>query len=131
MNDPYDTVDDKVAAIWKKMSEERCERIGNREAQIQTTKLISKSLENQLSSTEASVDVGFHLTDWMSDAAFLLAIHLYPEEFTSEEIEAGLGCFLIHVPNHVFAAAKFSKNPVSDIFSVGDSETELDTHAQP
>ena len=63
-----------------------------------------------------SYNIGFHLTDWNSDAAFLLALLLYPEEFSHEEIEEGIEGFLIHAPNHMASAAKLAGYPVQDIF---------------
>ena len=35
---------------------------------------------------EVGADIGFHLADWNSDAAFIVAVHLFPERFTAEEI---------------------------------------------
>jgi hypothetical protein len=69
--------------------------------------------------TEESLDVAFHLSDWREDAAALLAVSLAPEHFTPEEIEECLMGFLIHVPNHVLAAANLAGFPASDIFETG------------
>lgn len=69
-----------------------------------------------------AVDIAFHLSDWTSDAAFLLAVHLYPERFTPDEIADGICEFLIHAPNHVAAAAKLYGYPVKDIFEIGALE---------
>ncbi|HXU06451.1 MAG TPA: hypothetical protein VN903_36095 [Polyangia bacterium] len=66
--------------------------------------------------TDSSLDVAFHLSDWREDAAALLAISLAPEHFTPEEVEECLLAFLIHVPNHVLAAANLAGFPASDIF---------------
>jgi hypothetical protein len=54
--------------------------------------------------------------DWTSDAAFLLALAMFPEEFSKKEIDAGTGVMLAHVPNHVAAAAKISGNQCRDIW---------------
>lgn len=64
-------------------------------------------------------DVAFHMTDWNSDAAFLVAFLLFPERFADDEIREGLQCFLIHAPNHIAAAAKLAGWPIEDIFAVG------------
>jgi hypothetical protein len=63
-------------------------------------------------STEYGPDVastlGMHLSDWKADGAFLVALHLFPERFTDEELEAGIGLFLCHAPNHIRAACKIT-----------------------
>jgi hypothetical protein len=68
---------------------------------------------------ERAADLAFHLSDWRSDGAFLLALSLAPERFTAQEVAEGVMAFLIHAPNHVVAAAKLGGFPVSDIFEVG------------
>jgi len=65
---------------------------------------------------EKAADIAFHMADWNSDAAFILALHLFPERFTREEVEDGIRDFLIHAPNHVAEAAQLIGFPVSDIF---------------
>ena len=65
---------------------------------------------------ELAAEIAFHMADWNSDAAFILALHLFPERFTTEEIEDGVRDFLIHAPNHVAEAAQLIGCPVSDIF---------------
>ena len=64
-------------------------------------------------------DIAFHLSDWASDAAFIVAMQLFPERFTADEISCGVTRFLIHAPNHVAAAAVLSGHPIEDIFEVG------------
>ena len=71
---------------------------------------------------ETSSDIAFHMTDWASDAAFITAFLLYPERFNAEEIRDGVTNFLVHVPNHVAAAAKLHGYPIQDVFEVGALE---------
>lgn len=68
---------------------------------------------------ENAADLAFHMTDWNRDAAFVVALLLFPERFTTEEVREGLRSFLIHAPNHVAAAAKLGGWPVADIFEIG------------
>jgi hypothetical protein len=63
-------------------------------------------------------DVAFHLTDWNSNAAFLVALLLSPESFTAEEIRGEVQAFLVHAPNHVAAAAKLGGWPVEDVWGL-------------
>jgi hypothetical protein len=65
-------------------------------------------------------EMAFHLINWRSDAAFLVALHLFPERFTQEEIATGIDMFLVHAPAHVIAAARLSGNSTSDVFAEND-----------
>ncbi len=64
-------------------------------------------------------DIAFHLTDWLKEAAFLVALAMYPQHFTPEEVNSGVTACLIHIPNHVAAAATLGGWPMKDIFNVG------------
>lgn len=72
-------------------------------------------IADEIDETIAS-DISFHLSDWYDDARFMVALQLFPERFTQDEISTGVMAFLIHVPNHVAAAAKLHGLPVEDIF---------------
>ena len=65
--------------------------------------------------SEASVlkndEIALNIVDWNSDAAFLVAVHLFPERFSSEEIRDGVNALMIHVPDHLRDAARLMKLP--------------------
>ena len=61
-------------------------------------------------------EIGFHLVDWEADAAFLVAVLLFPERFTSEELQAGVTMLLVHAPAHLMAAARLAGYDAHDIF---------------
>ena len=89
----------------------------------------AEAMERALSgefSEGAARDIAFHLADWNSDAAFLVAVCLFPDRFTNEEIEDGVMSFMQHAPNHVAAAAKLYGEPVRDIFGVGQLESSAE-----
>jgi hypothetical protein len=65
--------------------------------------------------SKRATEIAFHLTDWGFEAAFLVAVALFPERFTPEEIAAGAVGMLIHVPGHTAAAAKLAEYPVSEL----------------
>jgi hypothetical protein len=67
---------------------------------------------------ETAHDIGFHLSDWNNNAAFLVALHLFPERFTPQQVADGVEAFVIHAPNHIVAAAKLAGYPARDIFNV-------------
>ena len=116
MADVHDNVERKVKAIFHEMAGARADRLFF--AIPPATGDIAHAAERDMCD-QTAFDVAFHLSDWTSDAAFLLAAHLFPERFTREEIAEGVDSFLLHAPNHVAAAAKLSGHPISDIFEVG------------
>lgn len=63
-------------------------------------------------------DIAFHMVDWNADAAFITALLLYPEKFTLDEISDGVVTLLVHMPDHLVAAAKLYGTPVTDVFEV-------------
>ena len=81
-------------------------------------KIIHQALLNHFDDATA-YEIAFHLTDWASDGAFLIALILFPERFTEEQIRDGIEAFIIHAPNHIAAAAKLRGLPIQDIFKVG------------
>ena len=122
-DDAHDSVRKKVKAIFTEWAGDRARMLegGTFPAGITTT------ITAALSGTEASLEqilhadqIAFHLTDWNSDAAFLVALHLFSERFTPEEIEAGVSLLLCHVPSHVIAAAQLAGYSTKDLFREGD-----------
>jgi hypothetical protein len=81
----------------------------------ETRDAIKRALSDELDAETAS-RLAFHLVDWNGDAAFLVALLLFPGRFTSEEIREGVASFLMHAPNHVAAAAKLGGWSVGDSF---------------
>jgi hypothetical protein len=121
-DDAYDSVRKKVQAIFTELAGDRAGMLvsGTFPASITTT--ITTALSSPDSTEEQILhadEIAFHLTDWNADAAFIVALHLFPERFTPAEIEAAVDLFIVHVPNHVAAAAKLAGHPVEDIFEVG------------
>ena len=69
---------------------------------------------------EKSADISFHMTDWLEDLEELVEFYQDPSKFSSEELDDVLFGFLVHVPNHIAAAAKLlTEFGVSDIFNIG------------
>jgi hypothetical protein len=73
---------------------------------------------------EVGRDIGTNVADWQADAAFLVALHLFPERFTNEEIDEAVRSLLIHVPAHVIAAARLAGHPTEDIFAEVEGRVE-------
>ncbi len=66
--------------------------------------------------------IGFHLVDWQADAAFIVALSLYPERFTDEEIREGVLAFLLHAPSHVVEAARLAGQPCDTFVPAKEQE---------
>jgi uncharacterized membrane protein (GlpM family) len=123
MPDPYETVRQKVTAIFAEVAGERSKMLDGLifPAGITTTITAALSVPESNDTGILNADqIAFHLTDWNADAAFLVALHLFPERFTQEEVRAGVDLFLVHVPAHIIAAARLSGNSNSDTFADDD-----------
>lgn len=118
-------VDSKVAEIFLEIAGERAQNLSSSATPPDSAGLIQKAFSRALGSANAR-DLGFHLTDWNDDAAFIIALHLFPERFDVEEVEAGVTNFLVHAPNHIAAASKLAGYPIKDIFEVGALDGEED-----
>ena len=112
----------KITEIFKELAGERANRLRSSffPADI-ASRIASGILSEHDSPSEQDVltadDVGFHLVDWQSDAAFLVALTLFPERFTDEEVAEGVRAFLIHVPAHVAEAARVGGYSVENYFA--------------
>lgn len=85
---------------------------------LELRELIGEALAAEYTPKRAR-EIAFHLVDWHSEAAFLVAVQLYPEKFTKREIVHGIKNLLVHAPNHLAAAAKLAGWPVEDVFGIG------------
>src|SRR5262245_48612811 len=119
--DPYDTVRKKVEAIFTELA-------GERELQVRGSLrggVVHSAIASALSADirkEVADEIAFHIVDWSYDAGFLVALHLFPDRFTPEEIEAGIRLFLAHAPAHILAAARRMGYPTDDVFEESDDE---------
>jgi hypothetical protein len=111
------TVDRKVREIFTQLAGARAAALdGSSPAATPAATLTSALLEEY--PAERASDIAFHLTDWNSDAAFIVAALMFPDRFSANELREGVRSFLIHAPNHVAAAAKLGGWPIKDIFNV-------------
>ena len=110
-----DKPDAKVQAIFRELAGEDRAKWLRGDVPSRAMDQIAQAISSE-HKPEVAEEIGFHLGDWQSDAAFLVALHLFPERFTPEEIEDGVRSLLIHVPAHVIAAARLAGHPTEDIF---------------
>ena len=86
------------------------------------TQIERAALDEMELSREHAREVAFHMTDWLDDLRRYVTFCESPESVSPAEVNEMLLAFLIHVPNHVAAAAKlYADMPVSDIFEVGST----------
>jgi hypothetical protein len=102
--DPIDSVRGKVSVVFRELVGDRARELTGSMLSPRTKDAIATALAERYGDDTAT-KVALHMSDWNSDAAFVVALHLFPERFTQDEIEAGIGMFLIHAPNHIVRPA--------------------------
>ena len=130
MADAADTVRAKVAALFAELVGDRAKWLDAATLATPTMDAIRAALAEQYGPDTAS-DIGLHMTDWNADAAFVVALHLFPERFTPEEVAAGVGLFLIHAPNHIREACWLTGTYVWESFPDDDEHAEPDAAPDP
>jgi hypothetical protein len=116
----------KAMAIFKELVPDRVDRLDGSRVANETMSSIQKALLHDARIDESTekwaFDTAFHLSDWNEDAAFIVALHLFPERFTKEEIDDGVLQFALHAPEHVAEAARLLGHPIQKIFEDDDSK---------
>jgi hypothetical protein len=119
---------DKVIAIFRELVGDRASRLeGSRYPADINTQITAALTETEVELDDTEIlkkdSLGFHLVDWQRDAAFIVALILFPEKFTNEEIRDEVDSFLCHVPAHVLEAARLGGYPIENIFREEDGNT--------
>ena len=117
--DPNDSVREKVSAVFRQLAGDRTRELEG--LSIRTRDAIAVALAEEYGDDTAA-KLGVHMSDWNYDAAFIVALHLFPERFTRAEIEAGVGMFLIHAPNHIREACRLTDTYVWEDFPYDDED---------
>ena len=113
--DAYDSVRHKVWQIFAEAFGDRADLFKGGIPARTANDVLGIALAEDMNPLVAD-EIAFHMVDWETDAAFLVAFLLFPERFTREELQAATEMFLIHVPAHVMAAARLAGHEVKDIF---------------
>jgi hypothetical protein len=119
MTDAHDSVRRKVSELFVELAGDRAKQLDGAVIARASIAALSAALEPDYGAVTAA-NVAMHLADWNSDAAFLVALHLFPERFTNEEIRAGVGLFLVHAPNHIREACRLTGQYVWEDFPDDD-----------
>jgi hypothetical protein len=125
----YDEIVAEERAFRKKVNDIFVELAGDRAKALcgyspETLDKISAALVSTGTEEKVARETAFHLTDINDDLAFLIAVHLFPERFTPEEIDQGVGGALIHMPHHIIAAARLNHYSTDDVFAEANEPTK-------
>lgn len=123
-NEPDANSQEKVIAIFRELVGERASRLSASHYNRDAAAAIEAALASSANHRKAH-DIAFNLTDWASDAAFIVAVQLFPERFSAVEIADGVEGFLLYAPNHVAAAAVLFGYPAEDIFGVAPAGSDV------
>lgn len=109
---------DKVITIFRELVGERAEKLHDFPADIQSriAQALSEGKIPEGKEISREEQIGFHLVDWHRDAAFIVALILFPEKFTDDEIQDGIIGLLYHMPAHIIEAARLGGYPTENIF---------------
>lgn len=108
---------EKVATIFTELAGNQAERLsGSRYLADVNSRITSVLAKGNISDPEIlqKDEAGFHIIDWQAEAAFIVALSLYPERFTDEEIEEGIMSLMQHAPGHLVKAARILDYPISE-----------------
>jgi len=126
MSDAHDSLQKKVDTIFRELAGGEPAKWLEPGVPSRCTLQIATAVSCESGYPDAvAQSIGFNVSDWQADAAFLVALHLFPERFTDAEIDEGVRSLLIHVPAHVIAAARLAGHSTEDVFK------ELEEGAEP
>ena len=122
-------LDEKVRKLLTRVTDARLGQLDGSSIARGAIRVVQEAF-SEFRDADTAYEIGEHLTDWNSEAAFIVALILFPEEFSRDEIRDGVIGFAIHAPNHVAAAAHLLGYPVDEIFDLlacGDPDEQSDT----
>ncbi len=111
-------INEKAVVIFRELVGERAVRVSSSRLATETMDRILEVLAPRFGVETANL-IGCHIGECVGDAAFLVALQLFPERFTNDEIDDWLGCMMIDSPDHMAAAAKLYGTPIRDTFGLG------------
>jgi hypothetical protein len=84
-------------------------------ALLQRQRAARKAIEVALAKSHGERDarkIAFHLSQWLEEAAFLVALSLDPKKFSKAEVEAGVSSVLTNVLDDMWDAALVAGYPL-------------------
>lgn len=127
---------EKALEIFKELVGERAARLSGSHFPADVNSRITAALlghsDPPFEEVQRKDRIGFHVVDWQAEAAFIVALVLFPERFTDEEICDGVENLLIHAPAHILEAARLAGFSTKNIFEEesgqGDESAPLRYH---
>jgi hypothetical protein len=120
--DAHDSVRGKVDAIFRELAGDRAQVLRGEVPARHANDVLGQALAAEFDLDPLRADeLAFNLVDWNADAAFLVAVMLYPERFTQAELGAGVGMLMVHVPDHVVAAARIGGYGITETLEEPDA----------
>lgn len=120
-------VSQKVQVIFREVVGDLAERLSGDRHLTDVKTRIASALSGEEPSEEDILQndrVAFHVIDWQAEAAFIVALALFPDRFSDEEIRDGVEDLLIHAPAHILEAARLVGRPTENIFLEGAERSE-------
>jgi len=98
--------DDKVINIFKNLIGDKANNLRGDFYPAFANSAITEALKEEYPNlTEEKIietdSIGMNLVCWQRNAAFIVALCLFPEKFTKEEIQDEVQSLLIHMPDHI------------------------------
>ncbi len=112
-------VSDKVMTIFREMAGDAADRLSGSRYLADVNTRITSALAGDNASEDVILrqdGIGFHTVDWQNEAAFVVAVCLYPDRFTDEEIRDGVESLLLHAPAHLLEAARLGGYSTENFF---------------
>ena len=95
----------EVYKILSRAFGERASRVFSPQNVAHTMHAVKTAFRNTLKAADAE-ELGFHMADWGTDAAFVVALHLFPERLTAAEIRKATCSLALHVSYHAAGIAQ-------------------------
>lgn len=102
-DDSYYTIPRKVVQLFAAIPQNRIERLSPSRGAVEGMDAIAAAF-GEVCDDEIARTIAFSVGDWQGSAAFLVAVHLCPERFTSREIREGVEGFLLEAESIAQAA---------------------------
>jgi len=95
----------KVHLLFRQAFGARAERLLFFDQNCDTSQAVRSAYFRKLRKAKAA-DLAFHIWDWREEAAFVVALNLFQEKFSPEEIREGILDFACHGPYHANGVSK-------------------------
>jgi hypothetical protein len=107
----------KVEEILNAAFGDKAVRVFSSQNVGQTMRVIVEAFASEMDSKKAE-ELAFNMADWGGDAAFVVALHLFPERFTADEIREATRSLAFHIPYHA--------SNIADILGISEKSDSVE-----